>query len=117
MHHIGTNADLVAPLLIGCLTNNDSQTAVTAANLLGRIKGNPYRAIPALVNCLSATNTYLRYQAVYALGYFPEQADRVEPELIQMLTDPASLVRHTATNALRRINSAAVPKESGTRKQ
>jgi hypothetical protein len=103
MRNLGTNSNLVVPVLIECLTNKDSEVAANAAVLLGGIRGDADRVVPALANTVAATNEHVRYCAVYAIRRFGDRGRPGVPALIHALDDPARTVRAAATNTLREI--------------
>jgi len=66
----GTEASPAVPRLVQCLTNIDSDIAITAARALARIRSETEIAVPALIGCLKARDKTLRQAAIAALNQY-----------------------------------------------
>jgi HEAT repeat protein len=103
---IGTmesNAAPAIPLLIGCLRDEKSGTAICAATALGRMKIEPAIVVPALTESLGSSNQDMRRIVADFLPNFGNDARMAIPKLVSMLVDPDFTVRQGVTNALQKI--------------
>jgi hypothetical protein len=94
------------PGLIHCLEDKDAEVAEAAAIVLGQSELEPNLVVPALTASLQ--RPVVRRAAITALGKFRDQARPAVPALVILLTDPVPLIKKLATNALLRIDSAAL---------
>jgi len=103
---IGTmesNAAPAIPLLIRCLHDENSGTAICAVAALGRMKIEPAIVVPALTEALESSNRGMRRIVVDYLPNFGNEARPAVPKLVSLLVDPDFTVREGVTNALHRI--------------
>jgi len=96
-----TNATAYVPILVACLSDQNSIVAYEAAKSLGRIALEPEVCVPALADCL--TNSLVRYPAIRALAQFGSSARQALPTFQRALNDHDPLVRAAAAKAIRSI--------------
>jgi HEAT repeat protein len=100
---MGTNANVVVPVLIEQLQDKDSDIAGMAAAFLRWLAIEPKLVVPALTNTLQASEAYVRSRAAQALALYGNQARSALPSLLHAVGDSDRSVRGAATNALRQI--------------
>jgi HEAT repeat protein len=111
---IGPAARQAVPSLLRGLpnTNRDLEFRLQCILALGRIRAEPERVVPALMKSLSESlsdaDVRIRAFSTGALGQYGPDAGSAVPLLTNLLQDPNPNVRLEATNALKRIDPAAV---------
>jgi HEAT repeat protein len=103
IRNLGTNANLVVPVLLKLVQDKDEDVAWSAIRSLGRIGAEPVKVVPTLSVCLGRPESSLRRNAAQALGSFRQDALLAVPQLIEAMTDKDLSVRDAVTNALREI--------------
>ena len=98
------------PLLLQCLDDPDTETAMAAAEMLGIGRAEPGVAVPALVKSLQDKRLLVRKAALSALGAFHHEARAAIPPIAVMLEDPDYRLRFSAAHALEDIDPRAFEK-------
>ncbi len=105
---MGPAAKIEVPFLVKALKNNDEDTRVGAAMLLGLMGPDAAGAMPALVDRLDDPVTTVRAQAADALSKMGPGVVQFMPDLIDSLRDDDANVRISASFALGNIGPGAV---------
>ncbi len=105
---MGPAAKIEVPFLVKALKNNDEDTRVGAAMLLGLMGPDAAGAMPALVDRLDDPVTTVRAQAADALSKMGPGVAPFMPDLIDSLRDDDANVRISASFALGNIGPGAV---------
>jgi hypothetical protein len=111
VYHLGTNVHIAVPVLIKCLTDEDSRVENTAADVLDRLIVEPAILLPALTNVLRGTNAVMRARALFSIGKFGKRAASAGPAVVDALDDSDAMVRSTARTALRKVAPDLIPEE------
>jgi hypothetical protein len=110
MGYLGTNMHPAIVLLIQCL--HDSDLALSAADILGRLHLESDISVPALIECIHSPYPDRRTCGATSLGKFGQDARASVPRLTKLLNDPSAAVRAEARNALQLIAPEALQQSS-----
>ncbi len=97
---LGTNADLLGPVLVQRLTHTNETVVISCARALGELKYDPEMEVPRLTMCLKDTRTRVRVVAADVLGRYGDSARTAIPALREVLSDSDPRVRTAAAKAL-----------------
>jgi hypothetical protein len=103
MKGLGTNASLVVPAVLRCLSDADNATAATAAIWLGNLGAESEVVVPVLADAVRSGGLRVRGSALLALGRIGRGARSAVPVLVEALTNSEMYVRALATNSLRMV--------------
>src|ERR1041385_1517290 len=97
---------MVFRTLVRCVNDRDIAVSRQAAKAVGQLKIDPALAFPALTNGLCDPN--LAYACAHALGDYGQVAQPSLPALLELLNTTDSELRAEITNAVLRIEPAAL---------
>ncbi|EEF58071.1 HEAT repeat domain-containing protein [Pedosphaera parvula] len=112
---IGTNTEVVVPLLVAGLQTTNKSLHATALRALGQIHSQPEICIPAMIPFLKSTNVFVRRTSLEGLRSFGMAARPAVPEILGCLKDADYSVQLQAANALRAIEPQALAKKEGAK--
>ncbi len=109
---IGPSAAEAIPVLLKCMTDDDSRVASACAGALAQVGiANP-EVVPALMRCAETGDQDVRTVAVRALGTLGPRARQAVPMLCGLLQDNRSKLRAEAARSLGMIDAPGGPSES-----
>lgn len=100
---IGGQPDVVLPVMIECLDDDDILARLCAMGFLGDLGAAAKPAVPALLRKLSKNEDPLRFMVVDTLGQIGPGAAAAIPVLSRLLTDEDPFLREVAAKALKKI--------------
>ncbi|NEQ39595.1 MAG: NACHT domain-containing protein [Okeania sp. SIO3I5] len=103
----GSVAKFVAPDIVKCLKDNNSEVRSSGAEVLGNLGNASEAVVQALLGKFQDTYLEVRLSAVEALGNLGNASEPVVQSLLALLQDENLAVRRSAVEALRKLSNAS----------